>query len=1271
MTKRILLLSLLVGAFFGLKAQKLADNKYINWRYEKAGNWSADFVKAYNAWEKGKPLYDSEDDHFFISRVKSKIRFRNVDTQTNAAITEENDKRILPWVPMNNDETNALPDGVFDSEVFSMWPYIHHFGNWTAPFVRMPGNFADVAHKNGVGVSVLAGIPWNNLTTEWQNVLNAMINGGTDKMADFLSYYGIDGLGYNSEFSTDVTWMNKIINYHKDLYAKTRGTGRMPLYEMIWYDGTNDNGDISFDRGLAAHNDDIFGKGSAPVTTSLFFNYNWNSTFYINNTLAYAKRIGRNSLDIYAGLNMQGGEPRNGVIWPLLKQYNYSIGLWGAHSKNMWWESRGEQGANPNVTQRVYQLRLERYFNGGNRNPINRPEISDRAMNYNAYNYNFMGLAEFTSAKSSLSWDLGEEPFISYFNLGNGKFFNLNGKRVSNKEWYNIGIQDYLPTWRWWFADKFLGRDAANAAVGGLDAEFIWDDAWFGGSLMRVWGTHANEYLHLFKTKYEIKSGDVITVRYKVRNGSSDISLALATEDNVATPIKAKIAEATSHKLGQWIEKSFVVGETLNGLAGKTLAMIALHFENAKDLNVYLGEVSIVRGSYSTPEQPINIKTKVLNSNYSGVDGKIIFDMPNSKPAGEVCYNLDVKTSMFKLYAQQKDSDPVFMGATTSWAGMYYSIPFDYDKNSEIRYGVSAVSLDMKSESKISWGEYQQLGKYNISDDIKSSKTTIKPNESFTISFVDDKHEKATFELFDSEGNSVRKVEDVLSVEFADGLPKIGVYDLKVTGAVGKPNGTRPVETRTFGAYVQITAEALGAQPEIYTLTANDQTDDVNVEANEVVVMKYTGRDADGTSSRGLDLKEQGFGFKAADLGLTSNKSFTLAFWLKVNAFHGGTQLLNIRDKMEGWPKTDWGWLWNFLDKDGKFGSTTFRGTDATRNKEFRYDFSNVTIKAGPWTHLAYVFDFNDAGQAKLHLYVNGVKQAPKGWTRTVDGNVVVSGTGEPDYQSDIYSMRGQNIVAIGGSHFDNGGLDGTVDNFQYWEKALTADEVKVAMGDFTTNPQGLKAMWTFENEPKSNDYRFEATQGSATPSTALAGMHNYQKADGEGQGTLQWIEAQYMPGCPFVAGTSYKVVTLPHWDIDLAEYTAQSGDGKQGSASIKFANSGQYTATLTLENGWGKDTKTFSYIIVGGTSVDELGADTQVNLFPNPFVEQVNVKFANAGKYTVVVFDANGRLVSQQLIDAQANEFASIKVNGSKGLYMVNIKQGEKTLSTVKVIKK
>ena len=136
-----------------LSAQQLREN-YIDW-----GNGEQHFRDALSAWEKGQPLFDSEDENFFISRVKPKLRFRNAATQVNQSITADNDKQLLFWVPINNTPNNALPDGVFDSEVFPMWSYITHYGNWTAPFVRMPGNFADVAHKNGVGVSVLAGIP--------------------------------------------------------------------------------------------------------------------------------------------------------------------------------------------------------------------------------------------------------------------------------------------------------------------------------------------------------------------------------------------------------------------------------------------------------------------------------------------------------------------------------------------------------------------------------------------------------------------------------------------------------------------------------------------------------------------------------------------------------------------------------------------------------------------------------------------------------------------------------------------------------------------------------------------------------------------------------------------------------------------------------------------------------------------------------------------------------------------------------------------------------
>ncbi len=1252
-------------------SQQLPEKGYIDWGYKKPGaGFASDFINAYNAWEKGKALYDSEDDHFFISRVKPKLRFRFAGSQIQTDLTEENDKRIMFWVPINTPQNNALPDGVFDSEVFSMWPYIHHYGNWTAPFVRMPGNFADVAHKNGVGTSVLAGIPYGQITQGWLNILNKITESGSgQKMADLLAYYGIDGLGYNSEFSYGAgggAFMNKIIDFHKKLYKLTRGNGKMPLYELVWYDLTNDNAGISFDQGLDTHNDGIFGTGADPVTTAMFFNYNWNRPLFINKTKQNVAKLNRNLLDIYAGINMQGGEP-GGTVWPLLKQHNYSIGLWGAHAMNMFFETRGEQGAHPDTKQRIYQMRLERWFNGGNRNPAKRPAISS-LLSYNAYNYKFMGMAEFVTAKSSLSWDLSQEPFITYFNLGNGKFFNLEGKQSVAREWYNIGMQDYLPTWRWWFADKFLGRQAADVPENGLDAEFVWDDAWFGGSLMRVWGSHSDEYLHLFKTRFALAAGDKITLRYKVKGGKADIDLAFSSEDAVGTPQEVSVAQKTALRKGEWIEKSFTVGENLSALSGKNLAVVALRFRNAENLNLYLGEFSIVRGTFETPAAPMNIRSKVFNSNRLGVDGKIIFDMPNNKPAGEVCYNLDVKTAFFKLYAQQKNADPICMGATTSWAGMFYAVPFNFDGEAEIRFGVSAVGLDMKSESAITWGDWHSTaGKYQINDDIILDKSTIKPKEAFRLSFVDPKHEPAKFELIDAAtGTVVKTADNVLELALPGGLDKLGVYDLRVTGNVQQNDGSRPVQVRTFGAYVQITPVGVGALPQIESLTANDKTSDVEVKVGEAVLMKYTGRDADGASSRGVDLKEQGFGFKASEVGLNSNKSFSLAFWLKVNQFNGATNLLNIRDKQEGWPKTDWGWIWNFLDKDGNFESITFRGTDASSNLEFQIDFSNVRLQAGPWTHLAYVFEFDDQGKGRVHLYLNGVKQMPKRWRRASEGNGMWT-NGEPPLQDRLYNMRPQNVVAIGGSHFSSGGVDGSIDNFQYWDKALSEEEVKASMADLSAPyPANLKAFWSIEDNP-GDDHLFVSSVGRAQ-----AGVHNYQKTGGEGQGKLQWIAPQYKPGCPFISGTAYPVKTLARWDTERGEFSDILGNAVAGEASVTFESEGRHQVTLILENGWGRDTKTFDYITVKGfkNALPENQLEAAISSFPNPFVDELNIRFADAGAYSLEVSDLNGRVVYRNEVRVGSGDFASLRLNTPQGLYILHIKQEGKLLQTLKLIK-
>lgn len=1266
MKKQSLLLSSLVFFTLSLSAQKLPPTGYISWYNE-----GKSFFEELPSWSKGQAL--SEDDNFFISRVKPKVRFRNVATQVNQTITEESDKKLMYWVPINNPGNNALPDGIFDSEVFPMWSYITHYGNWSTGFVRMPGNFADVAHKNGVGVSVVGGIPYGELSKEWEANFKTLLDAGSDKMADMLQYYGIDGLGYNSEFRTkDSELVPNLITYHKELYTKMHASGNNPLYEMIWYDGTNDNGGIQFDNGLGDHNDGIFGTGENPVTTSMFFNYNWNHSTLLGSSVTKAKSLGRNSLDLYAGFNMQGAEPKTGSRWPLLAQYPISIGLWGAHTQNMFFESRGEKGAMPDVQQRTYMLRVERWFTGGTRNPINTPELSN-SMTYNADNTDFFGMSKLMSARSSLSWDLNNEPFITYFNLGNGKFFNWNGERKLDREWYNIGVQDYLPTWRWWFANEFMGRTADKVPAKGLDAEFVWDDAYMGGSLMRVYGSTTNEYLHLFKTQFLLKTGDVITVRYKVIEGSADVSLALSavgTENTTLAENSLKLVETSSVQTDVWVEKEFTVRGALLSLNNKTLAMIALHFANAEKMNMYLGELSIVRGTFEKPAAPIIDKTVVLAANHKGIDGKILFSMENNKPAGETCYNLDVKTSMFKLYAQQEGKEPILVGVTTSWAGMYYALPFDFTINDpKVRFGASAVALDMKSESDIAWGDYMAIDSYYIiRDEISINKTMIKPGEDFAISFIDRRHEPSTFELLNDKGVVVKKVDNVIELSLAEGegLEEIGTYSFRLTGKVANIEGTRVDSVRTFGSYVQVTDKGVGALPKILSLTANDKEADITTSIATPIVMKYTGRQADGVCSNGIDLEEKGFGFKAGDMEMKEYKSFSLAYWVRINQFVSSdpTQLVNIRDKNEGWPKTDWGWLWSTLESNGMI-NVTFRGTDLSENNELKYHFANTKIELGPWTHMAWVFDINDLNQIKFSLYINGVEQEVTSWERTTGEG----GTGAPDYQGDVYAMRAANMVAFGGNSAGCSGVDGTLDNYQYWDKVLTAEEVKASMNNIDEIPEHLLGFWDIETKVSE-----EGTFASIGTKAVPAGVHTYVAAEGEGKGTLVWShDVVYAPGCPFLIGGTSKVETKPIWAVGKAGSVSEStGNDQEGSASIAFAKDGVYTATLTLQNGWGKDSKSFQYITVGdGSGIESVDLETELSAYPNPFIDNVNVRFANEGDYIVRIYDINGMLIAEKQQTVTAGEFMQINVNANSGSYIAQILNNGKLVRAVKLIKK
>lgn len=110
-----------------------------------------DFYDYFESWEPGVPL--SEDENFYIARVPMKKRFVNTATQVDPTMTQ--DRKFSMWTPMGISDTywQSLPRYVFDGDNFSMWSYVDSQGGWSLPWVRVPGAYSDVTHRNGVANS--------------------------------------------------------------------------------------------------------------------------------------------------------------------------------------------------------------------------------------------------------------------------------------------------------------------------------------------------------------------------------------------------------------------------------------------------------------------------------------------------------------------------------------------------------------------------------------------------------------------------------------------------------------------------------------------------------------------------------------------------------------------------------------------------------------------------------------------------------------------------------------------------------------------------------------------------------------------------------------------------------------------------------------------------------------------------------------------------------------------------------------------------------------
>lgn len=1255
--KKLLLSVLSCIAVSSVSAQNIPSHEaYVNYF---DGTNSKAFPDYFRTWEPGTPL--SEDENFFIARVPMKKRFVNTQTQVDPNMTQ--DRKFSMWTPMGVADTywQSLPRYVFDGDNFSMWSYVDSQGGWSMPWVRIPGAYSDVTHRNGVANSggLIFFDSWGGDNRPAQNCVNMLVEkeGGkfkwVDKFVRFLRYYGVDGVGINPEGT--VPNASEFQNFIIECRKKAEELNWQ--FHVYWY-GTNSNGGyMDLGSTFVSSKQDWLWKNGSQVTDMYMLNYDWTSG--ASSSVNLARSIGADPFTLYAGYDIQGNWLGRGS-WAALKNQDLSIAFWGNHTTNMIYQNSSEFGSGDEAVQYCYLGKQEQVFSGGHRNPANRPVVKDGIRSASeAAMESFHGIAEYLPARSVLQ----ELPFVTRFCLGNGKVFRNEGKVTFGNKWFNVGVQDYLPTWRWWITGS-NGSVPSDAITCG----FTYEDSWYAGSCLKLSGATTVSNIRMFKTNFTVGRGDQISLRYKVNSGTESHLKLIWSMVGSENEFKS-VAIPAAAKQGEWVEYKGIANTLkMNG----NVACIGFAVENTSaDYEVLIGELAIVPTKSFNPVKPtiITDESRILKKRtYNSLDFKFSWKSADQNPddPSMPIYNEDVDTWYFEVYSQARGEEPILCGTTSSWAHYVIGAPVSSDNNiSEYRVGVRAVAPDGKTFSDIAWTGYQQIDVTKV-DGIVCDKAVIKSNEEFTLSLVDPNQEVPyTWEILDATTGEVVQAQEE-GRTFTYSIAKEGYYDVKIT--------KQDLTELTYRGYVQISPAATGALPLIDDITASKTNVDLS-ESKDPVTLSYTGRKGEGTVSRGLKIDDP-YMFRIPKEYLpNSQRQYSIGFWVKPDKFsHAqmGTNLLNQRDISIGWPNNNWGAIWVHIWPK-TMSKTTGKPilednivSYTMYNNESRYSFNgnnnkheipnlacctdgtqfsepSYGLSAGQWSHILISYD-----GSTQKIYFNG---------KMVRSS---SATKNSYNESPLY---------FGGSNVYHSGFTGVIDDVQIWHKALSDAEVQESMAGYYEKevPADLKGYWSFESDTYSDSEKTFDNKGTLAAS-AKASYIEFKGSAGENTTNTQEIVVPSqinVEGNPALPG-SMPITTTSTFSVENAD-VANAGDG----AAVTFDTDGTYDVTLTLENGWGKAVKTKEqYIVVVGTPQGVDGnAVENLSVYPNPFVENVNLQFAVDGNYQIDIIDAQGRQVTSKKYQARAGEVCSLTINAAKGVYHVVVSQDGKRVKTFKLI--
>lgn len=654
-----------------------------------------------------------------IAFIRSHVRNKGIIDRSSRLIKDTYEKRNL-WmnIPMDvgKDGSVGQPNSRFASDVYSMWNYTNIFGSWNHGFFSAPSAWTDAAHKNGS--DIYSGIKFFDTTGGRPDGAGSWIQYCTDKdesgnfkyvdaIINCLMYFGFDGINYNWE---DAGY-NKtdIVNFHRALWAKAKENGFDNYHSGIYTSQSSIASPLQAKWLLG----DKEGR-----THDLMLNYSSGDFSYQLSSSAKVAIEATGSTDgIYSGawiVTMNLGWNRLNAD-EYAKQMN--ICLWGEHAQSRIWSYNS--GADVYEQQANYQYLMERMMSGGNRNPLDRPAISNTGNNWEASGtqkplQTYAGLATWIPERSSI---FGNLPFATNFNLGNGDRYAYKGKKTAGS-WYNMSTQDVVPTYRW-----LVVKPGTQEVSTDVDAAFTHADQYIGGTSLLLTGkaTAAGTDVGLYKTDLNVSAGNPYA-KIAVKNGKEGTnasSLYVIVEKADGTWAETPVGNLTG---ANWQE----VKVALNGVSkSDVIKHIGLRVKGSDDAyKMYVGKLEINDDVKAAPAEIKDLNVEVKDEYKTMFTAKVFWNVDaqaQKRAAWDLVYNDEANIDHFEiLYKNGENGKVSEVGRTSSWGTVVTDIVLEGEAD-EPYIGVRSVSTDLKSYSPVKWvkvtrGDYAQLPDTPVAD---------------------------------------------------------------------------------------------------------------------------------------------------------------------------------------------------------------------------------------------------------------------------------------------------------------------------------------------------------------------------------------------------------------------------------------------------------------------------------------------------------------------------------------------------------------------------